>query len=1122
MSKWPSLDDYSEALYEPESAFKPGSRLRSANFVEQEFGHIYSSGTFAGIVRAKIKGENWAVRFLLRNQDAAEKRYAAISKLSKNQRKYLLDTEYLPKEIFIQSLNNHYPVILIKWVDGENLSEYLSNACKISDTEAIQNTAEMIREMRSYLRQHGIAHGDLSPENIMVTGKGKERKLVLVDYDSMYLPTISRLPCDVGRGKMQHPKRPEKPLPIGMWADEMAFLIYDAGLNALSKHPELGIQDGLFEQKFLVSVDELLSRSSPIIDKLHIDELNLFEKAANYAEGEYGAVTEVTESVPIRAAKTEQDRNRSEPKQKIRLYELAHQLQVKTPELVKLAETCGLPGKSNLSLLTHSEVQTLKTVFESTTDSKHQMHSLKSIAEELSLPIDLVYITACNKLKVAILIRSQGQQKQLVLSAADYNLVRSELYTFSPQYRFQNQFTYDISYLDALGIDLQIAEKIIHGRTFESSLYAPLSEHVKVMNGQFLLTQHALNVMIKTPGLLKTLEPLKIKSVEPLDVNPEKSNGKRELEPQIPTLQAITTETFGISRGDALIIINLDRFANALSAPRDKHVLVSGSEIKLSQHGLNTLLEINNLVGKSNEAPNTKSAEARNSPQDVPQSEATNKVATPAEIASKFGLSESHITDIMKSEKISGVGSDKYHLLEKIASEDVHAFPISEKIAAIKLNRTEPDIRKILEILSLGRWTYSIAQRPYGWRITEELCQHIAQSKEFTGNPKEMITVQKNYEAPLNAGVFSISLDQCATRFSISMQDLRDVLNSREFLLRLGEPLQSHTSVRRLRGSTRISDVALASLEYTLLRKNSNASPTSWWSSQQPPSVSTPSSSSSNSTSVKNEKRDKQPTLNKLIDRFPFTLEDCSRSLRVDVNHIRLALKSDDFLKLLGEPLKSHQSTISLTYLTGITQKAADCLEQLFSNANPNSQLDYKISKQLSENSQTTSPIYAGAESRHFLSRIPNGVLAFLLLNGPAISIVTLVLASLQMRPNSLIFATSAILAVSLAVLLILFRGFYINHFRKPQSAPQRIIGITLLVIRSLGGIYLAAFNLADLLRESPNNTAFYHFYNLQDRFQYLGTHVVTSSLIGLGIFLLFDLILFTHLFRYRIKNSNN
>ncbi len=75
------------------------------------------------------------------------------------------------------------------------------------DSRAIKQMADAWIELVGELRGHGIAHGDLQHGNVMVVGD----RLVLVDYDCMYVPTMisdeDREAWEFGMPGYQHPDR---------------------------------------------------------------------------------------------------------------------------------------------------------------------------------------------------------------------------------------------------------------------------------------------------------------------------------------------------------------------------------------------------------------------------------------------------------------------------------------------------------------------------------------------------------------------------------------------------------------------------------------------------------------------------------------------------------------------------------------------------------------------------------------------------------------------------------------------------------------------------------------------------------------------------------------------------
>ena len=71
------------------------------------------------------------------------------------------------------------------WVEGVTLDKYVHQ--HISDKYVLQLITYQFCKMAAWLMSQPFAHGDLKPDNILVTEDGT---LVLVDYDGMYVPAM--------------------------------------------------------------------------------------------------------------------------------------------------------------------------------------------------------------------------------------------------------------------------------------------------------------------------------------------------------------------------------------------------------------------------------------------------------------------------------------------------------------------------------------------------------------------------------------------------------------------------------------------------------------------------------------------------------------------------------------------------------------------------------------------------------------------------------------------------------------------------------------------------------------------------------------------------------------------
>ena len=214
---YPSISDYIEALRDAEDSL---SELKDLRLVYDDQGHpIMSSGNFAVVFKMQAPtGEYHALKCFLRDQEERSERYRLIAEeLQYVQSTYLVKFRYLESELFVDVPNTggeEYPVLLMDWVDGIPLDQYLK---RIINKTIININKSYEKDLLAYrfsllarwLVTQPFAHGDLKPDNICVRGDGS---LVLLDYDGMYVPALSgRKPLEQGSPHYRHPLRSTLP-----------------------------------------------------------------------------------------------------------------------------------------------------------------------------------------------------------------------------------------------------------------------------------------------------------------------------------------------------------------------------------------------------------------------------------------------------------------------------------------------------------------------------------------------------------------------------------------------------------------------------------------------------------------------------------------------------------------------------------------------------------------------------------------------------------------------------------------------------------------------------------------------------------------------------------------------
>ena len=207
--KYPLISEYIESIKHSEDNFNVLSTLRP---VYDEAGEIVmSSGNFAVVFKMKDEssGKLYAVKCFLKEQEGRDITYQQITdELEYASSNYLCSIKYFQKELSVDSTvssDTEFPVLLMDWVEGVTLDKYVHQ--HISDKYALQLITYQFCRMAAWLMSQPFAHGDLKPDNILVTENGA---LVLVDYDGMFVPAMQGQKArELGSPDYRHPLRTE-------------------------------------------------------------------------------------------------------------------------------------------------------------------------------------------------------------------------------------------------------------------------------------------------------------------------------------------------------------------------------------------------------------------------------------------------------------------------------------------------------------------------------------------------------------------------------------------------------------------------------------------------------------------------------------------------------------------------------------------------------------------------------------------------------------------------------------------------------------------------------------------------------------------------------------------------
>ena len=234
---FPILNDYKAAMVNAKA------RFASLDFVPQldnRRNPVFLAGNFAGVFKVdRPDGTTMAVKCFTRDLPHLEKRYRLLASFIKQAGSpYFIPLDYHPAEVFITSAiagSGEFPVVTMPWVAGRNLSTVAKALCDKDNRPALAGLTRAWARLCLDLLGRGVAHGDLKHDNVLITSEGR---LLLSDYDSMFLPQFKGMPSPLlGGVNFQHPARNERHFDAEV--DHFSMLVMLLSLRALVFAPDL-------------------------------------------------------------------------------------------------------------------------------------------------------------------------------------------------------------------------------------------------------------------------------------------------------------------------------------------------------------------------------------------------------------------------------------------------------------------------------------------------------------------------------------------------------------------------------------------------------------------------------------------------------------------------------------------------------------------------------------------------------------------------------------------------------------------------------------------------------------------------------------------------------------------
>ncbi|MEO1477799.1 MAG: AarF/UbiB family protein [Bacteroidota bacterium] len=262
---YPSPSDYQEALQVADLALTVphlAQGVVETNALGLPRG---MSGAFAVVFRIDTSVGSKAVRCFLRDQPDRGRHYSPLqAKLEDLDLPYFVDLAWY--EQGIQVHGKAYPLLVMEWVEGVTLSQYVET--HRHDSQRLAALSSAWRCMLQALDAAQIAHGDLQHGNVLVEEDEAGRpRLRLVDYDGVQFPGQKRQHAqEVGHRHYQHPDRTEQD--AGPRLDRFAGLVVATALSALVHDPSLWDRYATGENMLFRADDFYDPVNSPLFEHL--------------------------------------------------------------------------------------------------------------------------------------------------------------------------------------------------------------------------------------------------------------------------------------------------------------------------------------------------------------------------------------------------------------------------------------------------------------------------------------------------------------------------------------------------------------------------------------------------------------------------------------------------------------------------------------------------------------------------------------------------------------------------------------------------------------------------------------------------------------------------------------
>lgn len=227
---YPSISQWIDTVANPHGRFRTLGRFEP---MRDAYGQVrFTAGNSAAVFRIRSGNRQMALKCFIKEGRNRKSLY----RTTKGCDPLLSPTNVLPGEAYVYDdfgRGAFYDIAVGPWVEGVTLETEIRRAAHEFGAQHFAQLSAEFERLAAELLSREWAHGDLKPDNIVITLEGNA---VLIDYDAMYVPGCQPS-GEAGTPGFQHPVRTEAD--YGKYLDDYPIALIATCLRALALQPDL-------------------------------------------------------------------------------------------------------------------------------------------------------------------------------------------------------------------------------------------------------------------------------------------------------------------------------------------------------------------------------------------------------------------------------------------------------------------------------------------------------------------------------------------------------------------------------------------------------------------------------------------------------------------------------------------------------------------------------------------------------------------------------------------------------------------------------------------------------------------------------------------------------------------